>query len=322
MTAAPTPSYSAEHSFADSDQLASQARQWDLEFLQLDRGEFRGRLLQFGVGNVHISEARFERSLIQEGTPPAGLRTIGIPANKDVRFSWRGISIDSKHLLVFPRGSELSSVSNPDFHVYTCSIPEEVLGVVADSLGVDELDSLVGDTGVVRCTSPALDSVRRCLVELCETARYSGSYLSNDHSVRRATDELPRRLLAALSTSANPRSSARVKSRALALIRAEHFIERFACEDISICDIARAAQVSQRTLEYAFTERYGLTPKSFLMAYRLGALRQCLRLADPTRDKVSDIASRWGFWHMGQLAADYRKQFDELPSQTLRRVSV
>ena len=33
---------------------------------------------------------------------------------------------------------------------------------------------------------------------------------------------------------------------------------------------------------------------------------------------VAEVAGRWGFWHMGQMAADYRKLFDELPSQTLR----
>jgi AraC family ethanolamine operon transcriptional activator len=31
---------------------------------------------------------------------------------------------------------------------------------------------------------------------------------------------------------------------------------------------------------------------------------------------VSDAANRWGFWHMGQFAADYRKLFGERPSQT------
>ena len=32
---------------------------------------------------------------------------------------------------------------------------------------------------------------------------------------------------------------------------------------------------------------------------------------------VAEVASRWGFWHMGQLAADYRQLFGELPSETL-----
>ena len=36
--------------------------------------------------------------------------------------------------------------------------------------------------------------------------------------------------------------------------------------------------------------------------------------------KISDIANHWGFWHMGQFAADYRAQFGELPSTTIKRI--
>ena len=39
-------------------------------------------------------------------------------------------------------------------------------------------------------------------------------------------------------------------------------------------------------------------------------------------ETITDIAKRWGFWHMGQFAADYKKQFGELPSETVKRVAV
>lgn len=322
MSDTPASFYAIEHSFTDFDQLAVQAQQWDLDLSQLDCGEFHAELRQFGVGNVHVSEARFGRSLIQKGTPPEGLRTFGIPVNKDVFFSWRGVPVDGEHMLVFPRGSELHSVSNPNFHVYTCSIPEELLDEASDALGFAPLDSLIGPTGVVRCKTHTLDSLRRCVQYLCEIACRSRSDLSSVHSVDRATIELPRRLILALGSSSQSHSPATFQRRARALVRAENYIEQFTGESISVGDIARAAQVSQRTLEYAFRDRYHLTPKAFLKAYRLGTLRGYLQVADPSRSKVSDIAARLGFWHMGQLAADYRKQFKELPSDTLRRVKV
>jgi AraC-like DNA-binding protein len=37
---------------------------------------------------------------------------------------------------------------------------------------------------------------------------------------------------------------------------------------------------------------------------------------------VHDVATRWGFWNLGEFAADYRRQFGELPSETLRRTRV
>ena len=34
---------------------------------------------------------------------------------------------------------------------------------------------------------------------------------------------------------------------------------------------------------------------------------------------IQDIASHWGFWHLGQFAQDYRHLFGELPSDTLHK---
>jgi hypothetical protein len=55
--------------------------------------------------------------------------------------------IDGQSLMVFPRGSELSSVSGPDFHVYTCSIPEELLSAVGEALEVGDMDEVTQGVG-------------------------------------------------------------------------------------------------------------------------------------------------------------------------------
>lgn len=44
-----------------------------------------------------------------------------------------------------------------------------------------------------------------------------------------------------------------------------------------------------------------------------------LLMADSHSTTVTDIAMRFGFCHLGQFAADYRKAFQELPSETLWR---
>jgi AraC family ethanolamine operon transcriptional activator len=40
---------------------------------------------------------------------------------------------------------------------------------------------------------------------------------------------------------------------------------------------------------------------------------------DPSETRVTEVAHRSGFWHIGQFAADDRRFFDELPSATLSR---
>jgi transcriptional regulator GlxA family with amidase domain len=42
--------YLLQRTFADVDDLTTEARRWNVDFRQLDRGAFAGELLQFGVG--------------------------------------------------------------------------------------------------------------------------------------------------------------------------------------------------------------------------------------------------------------------------------
>jgi AraC family ethanolamine operon transcriptional activator len=85
----------------------------------------------------------------------------------------------------------------------------------------------------------------------------------------------------------------------------------------SIQDVCHVAGVSWRTVDYAFRDLFGVTPKQYLQATRLDGVHKELRRKGPAT-KITDIANDWRFWHMGQFAADYRRQFGELPSETLR----
>jgi AraC family ethanolamine operon transcriptional activator len=75
--------------------------------------------------------------------------------------------------------------------------------------------------------------------------------------------------------------------------------------------------VSPRTLQQAFGEVLGHSPARYLRALRLNGVRRALRLAARQGLGVHDVAARWGFWHQGQFAGDYKRQFGELPSATL-----
>jgi AraC-like DNA-binding protein len=105
--------------------------------------------------------------------------------------------------------------------------------------------------------------------------------------------------------------------RESAMKRALKIIEEMIDEPPTVQDLCRIAGASERLLRYAFLERFGISPKAYLLAIRLNGVRRELRGADPSSTKIIDVANRWGFWHMGQFAADYRRLFGELPSETL-----
>jgi AraC family ethanolamine operon transcriptional activator len=128
--------------------------------------------------------------------------------------------------------------------------------------------------------------------------------------------EIPRLLLEALGApeagEERPDSPA---SRRLAMKRAREFIRENLRRAPTVREVCERSGFSWRTLDYAFREQIGMTPQGYLRAVRLDELRRLLR--SRAYERVSEAANDCGFWHMGKLAADYRAQFGELPSETL-----
>ena len=91
-------------------------------------------------------------------------------------------------------------------------------------------------------------------------------------------------------------------------------------EEITAVELCTLADCSQRWMEQCFKKRFGITPKKYVKYLRLSRLRRdLLQSAQAESQTVIDLASVYGFWHMGQLAADYRKVYGELPSDTLKK---
>jgi len=95
------------------------------------------------------------------------------------------------------------------------------------------------------------------------------------------------------------------------------FMHAHISEPITMADIAAAAKVSVRTLQQGFRQFRMTTPMAYLHELRLTAAHQDLMNTHEAQS-VADIALKWGFTHLGRFAADYRKRFGLLPSQTMR----
>ncbi|MCY6381010.1 AraC family transcriptional regulator [Hoeflea prorocentri] len=97
--------------------------------------------------------------------------------------------------------------------------------------------------------------------------------------------------------------------------RARSFIVENAAKPIGMSDIAEAAGVSIRTLQYAFTRNLTRTPVEVLRRERLMRIRQELA-SGHCEMTVAHIASNWGMTHFGRFSRYYEREFGELPSKT------
>ncbi|ATB40733.1 hypothetical protein CYFUS_006189 [Cystobacter fuscus] len=98
--------------------------------------------------------------------------------------------------------------------------------------------------------------------------------------------------------------------------RAEEFIEAHAGEPISLADIVAAVGVPERSLRAAFIAARGMPPGAFLRRRRFEIARQRL-LAGAPGTTVAGVVASLGFVSGGRFSVEYKKLFDESPSDTL-----
>lgn len=308
-----------DETFGDFERFAERTRAWQLDFVQLDCGNPHFELLQAGAGDLHIGRVRLGRRLLQRGGAPTGMRSFAIPAASGVDHLWRGYEVAENHLLIFPKNGELSSISYPGFDNLVVSVGVRTLERICEEEELPALDRLLGDHEFIPLPPQAIGILRRQGLAVTDALKTTGPGFPDPLFIS-AGEELARTLLVAIAEAleAGPLPSGS-RLRSACLNAAMEMIEDCGRERLTVAEIVRATRCSERTLQYAFKEHFGIGPKAYLQAWRLNQARRELSRPPEPAIRISDIANHHGFWHMGQFAADYRRMFGELPSETWNR---
>jgi len=316
------PLHAAHHRFGSFDGFAEATRDWDLDWRQLDRGRLIANLIRVASPGASVLRVAFDRSFLQRGGSPAGMLTFGLLGESVGEIGWYGGRASADNLLVFKSGGEYDSVSQPDFSAHTLSFSEEHLDRVAADLDLPVALAPYRQGGIaLHVDRAAVSDLRRRLRELDRAVAEGTNRTETGWTRNELEHEIPAHLIRILSTDPAATSLRTDRRRVLAAQRARDYIDVHADEPPQIQEVCQAAGVSWRTLNYVFRQIFGVTPKEYLQATRLDGVRKELHQMGPDTT-INDVANHWGFWHMGQFAADYKRQFGELPSETVKRVAV
>ncbi|MEJ8572766.1 AraC family transcriptional regulator [Microbaculum marinum] len=103
--------------------------------------------------------------------------------------------------------------------------------------------------------------------------------------------------------------------------RVEQLMANDARRNLSMDELVAVAGVSARTLYAGFRQYRGVSPMRRLREVRLANVRADLAAigsGEAPRRTVTEVASDWGFNHMGDFSSAYRERFGEAPSKTLK----
>lgn len=102
------------------------------------------------------------------------------------------------------------------------------------------------------------------------------------------------------------------------LKRALQFIQTNIHQNICQDDLEHIAGVSKQKLSKTFKERLQMSPLSYIRYYRLKCIYEELARSKDKKN-ITTIAMKWGVSHLGRFSIEYKQQFGESPSETIRR---
>jgi AraC family ethanolamine operon transcriptional activator len=292
---------------------------WDLDFRQLSAGRLKGRVRVLAGPDCTAMKVQLNQAFHQVGHSLPGYVTFGISYPPSGEFKWCGSTTKGDELLNFSSFGGFDGTSGKSFSGCALSIRRETLEELAEILDLPfDFEQIRNGGGVLLGAGQETTRLRKQLDVAFKSVSMTGRTELPEAASLFETGAAEA-ILRLLARPSHPGWDAVQPARQIALRKALDILEIPENLPISVAGLCRRVGVSAPSLYRAFRDMFGVGTKDYIQARILAAVRSELITARPGT-QINDIANRWGIWHMGRFAADYRKQFGELPSETLQGI--
>ena len=262
-----------------------------VEVTQLERGRLFIDRSAVDFGAVRVVSGGCSVGYKGHSDLVAGRSVLGVIAGQRTDARWFGERIDAGDIVQCHTSMDLSTLG-----------PSKLYYVAVDTTKLEPND------GRRFHRSPLYaERLRRCL----QTA------------LERPNPRVEEAILSLLALSFSEKSAfsgSRSFIRRVAAVRqCEEYMREHIVENPTLSQLSAVSGLRMRSLINAFHAVIGMSPMTYLRVQRLNEVHRALLELDPRKTRVIDVASTWGFWHMGHFTESYRAIFGENPSATLNR---
>ncbi|EGV33393.1 transcriptional regulator, AraC family [Thiorhodococcus drewsii AZ1] len=298
----------------DADVHARNLRDWQQQYDQISDGPFYGRIDEVALEHLQVFREHTSRALRQQCNVWPNALWLGFAAGTEA-CRINGQTVTSDQLMCRPGGCEFELVTPEHFNIYGIVVGQQALLRTAEAQGIP-FDARLWSAPRRNWNPQRLNALRIALQRL----------LAPQHSGLAGPlqqDMLLMAVLEVVQRESDARPPPGYVRRKAVVDRVKDYLEANRQAPVTITELCELTHVSRRTLQYSFESIVGTSPLRYLRLSRLNGVRRALSQPEELDEDVSvaRIAARWGFWHAGQFAHDYKQLFGENPSETRRRTS-
>lgn len=303
---------------SETDQLAQFFANWQGEIEQLSRGRFEGRLRVVRGNAIRIATVAFNQRVALRGRDRSGWIAFYPVIDRRSTNSWLGCRLRPGQIVVAGSDHEINHCSLKEAFDWCVHLRPDDLTDAARTLQNSNVFALPHTPAAYSLPPDTVTELIGQLDRMLNLGLVSPAFLESSecHSLEQECIQL---IAAALSSSTGPPENLAFSTRSQLVCRAEEFLRTRLSAPVKMVELCSAIGANDRTLRFAFRERFGVGPMTYFKLLRLNAVRS--RLRKDSHLSISMAAEEFGFRHLGNFAYDYRQLFGESPSETNRSPS-
>jgi len=311
--------YFMKKTFTEFNDMVKALSDWNIEIRQLEPSNIDDTIAQIKMNDIYLGQFQFTGKTHQVGEFPPG-RTFVFHWGEESKILWRNKDVPHNALMICPLGAKLDAVTKGALaSPHAISVPEELLLSRLQNRDQKLYRELVSKHDLVPVTAAKIKTLKDLFDKYLQGVEDDPELIHSTVYQSCLEEEFISALIDALFSQESD-DELSIDTVLVNIWKAiEDYIELQKSGPIKVSELAQTVEVSERTLCRLFDVRFGISPKAYLNKLRLNAVHQDLQYSYSNKDKIHKIANSWGFWHMGQFAADYKKLFGELPSETLTK---
>jgi len=294
---------------------------WTQVVYRLDNAPFRYTSTRIDVGNgVDLEHAQFHGATRLLATLDDGAVHLLFPYGRDLRL--RGVPVERRLAVLTPPRASFEGLTQVEGCGHTIVLRGPAYEALCARFDVAARLPQWCRAQTVFAETPAAEDLRAEIEGYYTLVARRPDLALGDPARAFARASLIDLMGAALeSLGADDSLSqppARAGSRSLALAAERWIWDRVAEPDappVSLGATAAALSYSERRLQQAIEDHFGISFVRFVRAARLHQARAALR-ARGQCESIATIATRYGFLHLGRFSRYYREMFGEPPSRT------
>lgn len=291
-------------SFTDPDEMTEFTYFWDLESNILNNAEFNGYLSVAHTPNIQLSICQYLNPMSIKGSIPDGTLLFAFSMTK-ISAVHRLSAVNENKIYILNSSEEADLLSSSNSKIFTLCINEATFL----SSYRDNFNEEYKHTHTVRPYKVISKEFKSKLVHILNILILQNGTLT-DNDYKNIENEIIYTLLNCIvfehTKSIILKSNLTAYHLYLSLSEAIN-------QDTTVSILCKNLNISERTAYYNFRNLYGITPNQYIKHTRLSRIHR--ELKNSNRNYIKDIASKYGYNHMGHFSKEYKAKYGLKPSK-------